>query len=154
MKSTERVLKEWALDEITFDAGGKGKIWSKEEMDRLACYIAGPGQAHRFGEGHKGLKGMMAHVTPKGISTRVDWESAKEIREVLAGEGWCERVSARWLAGFSSFPQVYAAVRREATERQAAKRSGDRERRQTHKPHKPKKAYFGKEVRKGLPWID
>lgn len=153
-KSAERVLKEWALDAITFDAGGKGHLWSKEELDRLACFIAGPGQAERFGDRIKGLKGMMAHVTPKGLSTRVDWESAKEMREALAGVGWSGIVTALWVAGFSSFPQMYAEVRREEKKRQADKKRQDRQRREIAKSSKPKKRYFPSHVRGSLPWID
>lgn len=111
MKSPERFLREWVTDRITFDAGGNGKLWSQDELSRLAAYLRGTKAIMKMMEATAGIR-----PTKKAnnrwlsgvVTARVDWDLAKKAREALFAFDFEDHATAGWLAKVGS---LKAAIR-------------------------------------------
>ena len=85
------VLKGWVTDEILFDAGGQGTVWTRKDLGCLAEYLSGT---------------ITLNGTFVRLSKRIDWALAKRVRDGIGLFGMEREVTPRWLASKGSLKAV------------------------------------------------
>jgi hypothetical protein len=112
VKTDDQAFTEWVLDEIRFDAGALGKVFTKQDFGELCETYLGPDLR---GNSLLDLDGSVSRVRQKrdelkAVFKSIGWE-AHRVKAWLT-----EFLSPQNIAKFESWDEVSAALRRKAVE--------------------------------------
>jgi hypothetical protein len=115
MKSDEKVMEEWALDEIEFDGGGPIKVWTRHQFTRLveALSKGNPKSIVSLWEGGT-ANGLALDAATMEVGHRaeefLDWKKAEDFLKAVRLANRQAAFDSQWLAHHRSFNDAIKAL--------------------------------------------
>lgn len=112
MKTAERVMEEWTLDEIEFDGGGPIKVWTRHQFTRLVEGLLSGDQNmmvslwDQQGDQSNLVVNSVTNEVGHPLREFVDWRKAEEFLRAMQLANRNDAIDAQWLAHHRDFNEA------------------------------------------------